>query len=106
MWQFKDYQGTLIRLTEERRFHILSHPEMRNLIDELEVVLQIPDRVVQSLSDPQVNLYYRWYRNTPVGEKFLCVVAKFKKKENDAFVITAYLTDTMKKGTVLWLKSV
>ncbi len=45
-------------------------------------------------------MYYRLYPETRVGEKYLCVVVKVKKA--DAFVLTAYLTDTVKKGEVLW----
>jgi hypothetical protein len=37
-----------------------------------------------------------------VGGKWLCVVVKYV--ENDAFVVTAYLTDTPKAGEDLWPK--
>ena len=59
-----------------------------------------PERVVQSQSDSHVRLYYRHYLATPVGAKFLCVVVKAER--NDPFVITAYLTDRMKKGEIVW----
>lgn len=61
-----------------------------------------PQMVIQSLSDPEAHLYYRFYVGTRVGEKYLCVVVKIK--EEDAFVLTAYLTDTIKKGDVIWQK--
>jgi hypothetical protein len=35
-----------------------------------------------------------------VGGKWLCVVVKYE--ENDAFVVTAYLTDKPKAGEDLW----
>jgi len=35
-----------------------------------------------------------------VGDKWLCVVVKYGT--NDAFVVTAYLTDQLKKGAQLW----
>jgi hypothetical protein len=35
-----------------------------------------------------------------LSDKFVCVVVKVKP--GDAFVLTAYLTDKPKKGTVLW----
>jgi len=35
-----------------------------------------------------------------VGDKFLCVAVKVV--DNDAFVLTAYLTDTIKKGRQVW----
>jgi hypothetical protein len=37
-----------------------------------------------------------------VGGKYLCVVVKVR--EVDAFVVTAYLTDRVKKGNLLWPK--
>ena len=45
-------------------------------------------------------LYYRYYYGTPVGDKYLCVVIKVGPR--DAFVITAYLTDSVKPGVALW----
>ncbi len=37
-----------------------------------------------------------------VGGEHLCVVVKIVI--DDAFVVTAYLTDRVKKGTLLWPK--
>jgi hypothetical protein len=56
--------------------------------------------IVELLSDPQAHLYYRFYMGTRVGDKFLCVVVKVR--ETAAFVLTAYLTDKIKKGVRLW----
>ena len=66
----------------------------------IEETLQDPERVVQSLSDPEVHLYYRFYFRTVVGGKFLCVVVKMG--EAGAFVLTAYLTNRIKKGDRIW----
>ena len=44
--------------------------------------------------------YYRCYVGTRIGNKHLCVVVKVI--EADAFVVTAYLTDKVKKGRQLW----
>jgi len=98
----KDFQGRHIRLTDERLKHILEHPEMRGLASRIKETLADPFKVIQSASDAQVKLYYRYYFATLVGDKYLCVVVK--TREDDAFVLTAYLTDTIKKGTVLWPK--
>ncbi|MBI4521715.1 MAG: hypothetical protein HY701_12815 [Gemmatimonadetes bacterium] len=59
-----------------------------------------PEAVVQSLSDSEARLYYRHYVGTRVGDKFLCVVVKLT--EADVFVLTAYLTDRVKKGKQIW----
>lgn len=96
----RDYQGTSIRLTDERLAHILDHPEMKGMEQRIEETLLTPERVIQSMSDPDAKLYYRFYTVTLVGNKFLCVVVKFGGKE--AFVLTAYLTDQIKKGTQIW----
>ena len=96
----RDFQGLAIRLTDERRNHILEHPEMVPMEPAIEETLLHPERVVRSFSDPQARLYYRFYFRTMVGSKFLCVVVK--TLDDDAFVLTAYLTDRIKKGVVLW----
>ena len=100
MRTLRDYEGREIRLTDERIAHILEHPEMVGLEDAIGETLARPQRVVQSLSDPQARLYYRYYVGTRVGDKYLCVVVKVVG--GDAFVLTAYLTDTIKKGHQLW----
>jgi hypothetical protein len=98
----KDYQGREVRLTDEHRGHILEHPEMANLEGALEETLRQPQFVVESLTDPAADLSYRYYLGTKVGDKWLCVVVKYAV--NDAFVVTAYLTDKLKKGKRLWPK--
>lgn len=95
-----DFQGLAIRLTDERRAHILEHPEMVSMEAAIEETLLRPERVVRSFSDPQAKLYYRFYFRTVVGGKYLCVVVK--TRDADAFVLTAYLTDRIKKGVALW----
>jgi hypothetical protein len=95
-----DVQGLAIRLTDERRAHILEHAEMAEMESAIEETLREPERVVRSMSDPDAHLYYRFYFRTVVGGKFLCVVVKLA--ENGPFVLTAYLTNRMKKGERLW----
>ena len=56
--------------------------------------------VITSLSDPSVRLYYRYRPRTLVGGKYVCVVVKTTSA--DAFVLTAYLTDSVKKGAPVW----
>ena len=95
-----DYQGLTVRLTEERLRHILEHPEMAELESALEQTLREPQYVIQSRTDPEAQLNYRFYLGTKVGDKWLCVVVKYAA--SDAFVVTAYLTDQLKKGAQLW----
>ena len=97
-----DYQGLAIRLTDERLAHILEHPEMADLEQAIEETLLRPEHVTESFSDQTAKLYYRFYVKTLVGGKYLCVVVK--TVDADAFVLTAYLTDKVKRGISIWPK--
>jgi hypothetical protein len=66
----KDYAGRDVRLTEERRQHILEHPEMANQEAALEETLREPQLVIQSRTDETATLNYRWYFGTRVGDKW------------------------------------
>lgn len=76
---------------------------MVGLEQEMEATLVRPERVVQSLADPEARLYYRLLRETPVGDKYLCVVVK--DRVADTFLLTAYLTDKVKRGDTIWPQS-
>ncbi len=95
----RDFEGREVRLTEERWEHISEHPEMRSALEE---TLRFPEVVVQSQSDPSARLHYRFYQRTIVAGKYMCVVVKISG--DDAFVVTAYLTDRIKKGETVWPK--
>lgn len=96
-----DYAGRQIRLTDERLRHILEHPEMAGMLDAISETLGQPETVTKSLTDPEARLYYRHYKDTMVGEKYLCVVVK-QASIDDAFLLTAYLTDKVKRGDLIW----
>ena len=96
----RDYEGRAIRLTDERLADILEHPEMQAMEARIAETLLRPEKVLESLSDPQARLYYRLYLATRVGDKHLCVVVKMA--ENDAFVLTAYLMSRTAGGRQLW----
>lgn len=73
---------------------------MAGLEAAIEETLARPERVTESIADPQARLYYRFYPETPVGAKYLCVVVRLLAQ--DAFVVTAYLTDRVKRGAQIW----
>ena len=103
MKQFKDLHNRQIRLTIERQQHIEDdHPEMSGQIDKIQETLIRPDVIVRSRTDSDVELFYMHYNTTPVTEKYLCVVVKILV--SDLFIITAYFTDTIKRGQILWEK--
>jgi len=98
---FRDVHNRWIRLTDERQEHIeVDHPEMSGQIDKIQETLLNPDIIVRSRTDPDVELFYRHYDITPVTEKYLCVVVKVLS--DDVFIITAYFTDKIKRGEILW----
>lgn len=100
---FKDLHNRQIRLTYERQEHIeTDHPEMSGQIDKIQDTLLNPDQIIRSRTDPDVELFYQHYDITPVTEKYLCVVVKVLI--DDLFIITAYFTDTIKRGEILWKK--
>jgi len=101
MKRLTDHKGLEVRVTKERQEHILEHPEMAEMLDSITETLASPENVIKSLTDPEARLYYKYYKNTLVGDKYLCVVVKLPK-EGDAFLLTAYLTDTVKKGETIW----
>lgn len=75
---------------------------MTDQLPRLVETLAGPDKVVQSITDETVELFYKHYLSTPITSKFLCVVVKALLDDN--FIITAYYTNAMKKGEVLWEK--
>jgi hypothetical protein len=56
---------------------------------------QYPEVIVASVSDETVELFYKYFLNTPVGDKWLCIVVK--NLTIDFFIITLYYTDSIKK---------
>ena len=97
-----DCFGRVVRLTDKRIAHIFQHQEMAGMEAEIDRVLQAPAEVRVSRLDDRVQLFYEFYAQTRVGGKWLCVVVKYAAE--DAFVVTAYLTDQLKAGETIWPK--
>ncbi len=100
MMTLRDCFGKAVRLTDERLAHILDHPEMKAMTGAMSAALLRPEIVRKSRSDETVRLFYSFHEKTVVGGKWLCVVVKYMK--DDAFVVTAYLTDRPKAGEDVW----
>lgn len=98
----KDVWGHSVSLTDERKAHLLEHPEMTEQENKLAETLLEPDSVIQSRSDDTIRLFYRFYKQLTIGDKYLCIVEKYI--EGNAFIITAYFTDKVKIGEILWKK--
>ena len=74
----------------------VKHPVMRERATEVQDVLQTPDEIRQSRSDPAVFLFYR----AVLPGRWFCAVAK--RLNGDGFLITTYPTDAIKEGERVW----
>lgn len=97
-----DIFGRKIRITDERMNHVLRHSEMVGQKRKIKETLANPDSIITSKYDKSVLLYHKYYKNTPFGEKYLLVAVKLL--QDDAFIITTFFTDKIKKGEVKWQK--
>ena len=94
---FVTYKNEECLLTEEQKEHILGrHPEATN--DLISKCLQDPIEVRQSSSNKISHLYYI-YKNK---NRFFCVVIKICLDGN--FISTAYTTNKIKEGKILFKK--
>lgn len=76
---------------------------MKGMEKKIQNTLKNPQCIRKSKTDTYVRLYYRYYEKTIVSGKWLCVVVKYLQE--DAFVVTAYLTDKVKSGEEICLKN-
>jgi hypothetical protein len=87
----KSVAGVPIRLTAERTEHIeRRHPEMSGESDRILEALSSPDYVQEG--DSATLIAVRHYPQTPLTEKYCCVVYR-ELTEEDGFVLTAYFTN-------------
>jgi len=74
----------------------IRHPVMKGKEDVVKAALQFPDEIRQSKTDKDVFLYYKHF------DKLYCVVVRHIGME--AFLITAYPTDKVKEGDLVWTR--
>jgi len=72
------------------------HRIMKGKEDIVKTTLHSPDEIRQSRTDKDVFLYYKHF------DRLYCVVVKHL--ETEGFVITAYPTDKVKEGDLVWTK--
>ncbi len=75
---------------------------MQDQLERIKETLTDSDIIKESSHDSSVRLYYRFYKTTPVTEKYLLVAVKLL--DDKGFIITAFYTDRIKKGTTIWEK--
>jgi len=93
--------GKKVRLTGRKYDHVCKrHPEVLGEIDKMKKTLALPHVVRRSLYDEKVWLFYRFFWDTPVTEKYLMVAARVFN--NEGLVVTSYFTDKVKMGEEIW----
>ena len=87
-----------VRITAQYWQYLITikHPIMKGREEIIKSVLQMPDEIRQSKIDTNVFLYYKRL------DKLYCVVVKHADVEG--FIITAYITDKVKEGVLVWTK--
>ncbi len=90
-----------IKLTEERWNHIAeTHPELKDMLKDLKGTVGDPELIKRSVYNENVVLFYRYYGHIYEG-KHMCVVVRLDEES----IVTAYITDRIKKGEVVWKKN-
>jgi len=93
--------GRRIILTKGQYDHVCKrHPEVLGEIEKMKRTLASPQIVRRSLYDEKVWLFYRFFEDSPVTEKYLMVAARILN--NEGFVATSYFTDKVKMGEEIW----
>ena len=99
LFEVKTTSGKVIRTTKSHWDLIskLKHPEIEGKEAEVKSCLINPVEIRKSSEDSNVYLYY-----SPYMQYYICVVARHLN--GDGFIITAYMTDKIKEGEVVWKK--
>ncbi len=74
---------------------------MKNLRTEFENTIKEPEIVKRSAYDPEVVLYYLYFKEL-LGGKYIVAVVKI---DDDNFVVSGYVAHKIKRGDVIWKKS-
>lgn len=93
----------VIRLDDYRWKHMLAHPEMENQLSKVEETLVDPDEVRESVRSSSVWLFYKLYTKTSVSRKYLLVAVQVL--DGEGFIVTAFFTDKVKRGGLIWKKN-
>ena len=76
----------------------IKHPVMAGHEKDVKAVLESPEEIRRSKTDPSVYLFYKTQRK----DRWVCAVSK--RLNGDGFLITAYPTDSIKSGEKIWPK--
>ena len=76
---------------------IFKHPELEEKLDAVKNTLRDPREIRKSKKDELIFLFY-----SESAKYWLCVVVK--KTGLEGFLVTAYITDRIKEGEIIWQK--
>ena len=75
---------------------LVKHPDIEDLEELVQQALAYPDEIRRSSRDADVLLFYRFRKESR------WVVAVARRLNGDGFLITAYQTDAIKEGEIIW----
>lgn len=92
--------GFSVRTTADywRKISEIKHPAIETHLGHVRSALTRPTEVRQSRSDGSVYLFY----TETDSHRWICAVAK--RLNGEGFLVTAYVTDTIKEGQRIWPK--
>ena len=76
----------------------VKHPVMAGRERSVKLALESPDKSRRSRTDPEVLLFYK----AEAPKRWTCAVVK--RTNDDAVLVTAYPTDSIKEGVRIWPK--
>jgi hypothetical protein len=76
---------------------------MKEQLHHMKEALVDPDEIRESMHTPSIWMFYKLYPHSPVSEKYLLVIVKVS--DGEGFIVTAFFTDKLKKGGLLWKKN-
>lgn len=100
VFQIETPLGFTVRCTRTYWEHVIlqKHPVLRGREEEVRAALSEPDEVRRSSKDAAVLLFYRGAK-----PRWTCAVAR--QEGEDGFLVTAYPTDAIKIGVMVWTRS-
>jgi hypothetical protein len=96
-----------VRLSAEREAHLRRYhddfgPALHDILHE---VLNGPDEIRWSDSDPSIMLFWRWYPELVRGKYVAVVVVLDSTGSEQPWIITAYVARRMRAGVTAWRRS-
>jgi hypothetical protein len=92
--------GVRIRTTKDywRLITETKHRNMQGKLREITDAIESPDQIIASIKDPTVLLFYKEF----TIRQWYCSIVK--RLNGTGFLITAYVTNAIKKGEIIWPK--